>query len=123
MRNIQTDIDNQIVVNITSGNTSLEDILSHIEQNIDSWSDKNVIWDLSNFDFHDITSDSLALFIQKSRRHLDKRKGLKTAVVAKTDLGYGMMRMYSVMAKMNSKFQIKVRPFRSLSEAKEWMNS
>ena len=49
MENIQTSIDNKIVVNTTSEDTSLEDILTYVSINIDSWTDKNIIWDLRNF--------------------------------------------------------------------------
>ena len=49
----------------------------------------------------------------------EKRKGLKTAVVAQSDLGYGMMRMLSIMAE--GKFQFQLETFRSLSEAITWL--
>ncbi len=119
MGNIKTSIDNQIVVNTASEDTSLEEILLYVSQNINSWVDKNTIWDLSHFNFQDVSTDSIRLFISKSQNMSEKRKGLKTAVVAQSDLGYGMMRMLSIMAE--GKFQFQLETFRSLSEAITWL--
>ncbi len=120
MSNITSTVENQTVINTPLDHTNLEEILEYISNNINSWADKNVIWDLHKVDFDSITTNDIRVFIANSHHFNEKRIGFKTAAVTPTDLGFGMMRMLTSIAEI--KYDFKLNVFRTVSEAKDWVD-
>jgi len=78
--------------------------------------DINTIYDLQEMDFSNINTEfgeKLILFRQSLNRG-----DAKIACVTSTDLGFGLSRMYEAMS---DQLQQKMRIFRSMDEAKEWL--
>lgn len=117
---IKTVIESGVVVNTIDNGDKLEDIGLYIAQNICEWEKMPVLWDVENFRFETLDPEKIRTFIRKKALLSQKRSGLKTAILVENDLGYGMMRMFQVIAETNIK--IKFGVFRTKDEAFEWIN-
>ena len=76
--------------------------------------------DLSGVEGEDVTSDGLAKNIQIDTMHREKLTGMKTAIVAATDLQYGLSRMYQALAEVQ-KSPAVIEVFREEKAAREWL--
>lgn len=121
MEGIQTVIDGHLVINTTTSDAAFSDIFHYVAEHNAQWSDRSVVWDLREFDFEKINADDLKNHIGVGAKLSKMREGLSTAIVISTDLGFGMRRMFSIMAEMNDGFQTKIEAFRSMAEAKAWL--
>ena len=76
--------------------------------------------DLSGIE--DIQGDSraLELNIQIDSAHREKLAGMRTAIVASTDLLYGFARMYQSLAEVKDS-PLTVEVFRTVEKAREWL--
>ncbi|MFC1554689.1 hypothetical protein ACFL7D_08660 [candidate division KSB1 bacterium] len=112
-------IEGNVVVNTVDENDTLNDIFDLISKNIDEWVGYKLLWDLSIFNFLKIDSDSIHSFIQKIAPLSEKHSGQKDAILAKTELGFGMMRMLQILAE--NKYKIEIKVFREKDEALKWL--
>jgi hypothetical protein len=80
----------------------------------------NVLWDFRGIEGNRISSDELRKIIVFIKQHEHKRPGGKTAMVAGTDLDFGLSRMSDAYAE-TEKLPWKIRPFRSMEEALDWI--
>lgn len=119
MKEITTSFIDGIVVNKVHGDVNFHDVMVYISENSHLWLDKNVLWDFEDFEFSSMHPDDLTLFIQKAGDLRKIRQGLKTALVASSDLGFGMLRMFSMMAEQTFSFTFEA--FRSYSDALNWL--
>lgn len=76
--------------------------------------------DLSGIEDIRGTSISLEQNIQIDRAHFEKLSGMRTAIVASTDLLYGFSRMYQALAELRGS-PLKVEVFRTEGEARKWL--
>jgi hypothetical protein len=120
MEGITTAIEDEIVINRVVGPVKTYEILEYIEQNVESWKQKPVIWDLDKADFSNMNTDIWQEFVLKLEPLSYIKKGEKTALFASKDLPFGMMRMVDILAKP-LKFKFELRTFRSIEKAKEWL--
>jgi hypothetical protein len=120
MEGITTAIEDEIVINRVVGPVKTYKILEYIEQNVESWKQKPVIWDLDKADFSNMNTDIWQEFVLKLEPLSYIKKGEKTALFASKDLPFGMMRMVDILAKP-LKFKFELRTFRSIEKAKEWL--
>ncbi|WP_419175838.1 hypothetical protein [Desulfosediminicola sp.] len=118
MKNIKTTIEDHIVTNTVSSDTTLPEISEYISMNSKAWANKYVIWILNDFNFDHINSDTIRSFIHITKEASKNRKGLKTAMVAKSDINFRMTRMLSMLA--FEKYAFPIEAFRDPSTAKEW---
>ena len=81
----------------------------------------NVLWDMRNIEGSRISSEELEKIIIFIKRHSDKRPPGKTALVSTNDLDFGLS-MVSYAYAENENLPWKIRPFRSMDEAIEWIN-
>lgn len=121
MGNIKTVIENNTIINSTTPEVIFKEVLLYISKNIESWKNNNVIWDLNNFCFETLTREDIQSYIFKSKTLSEKRAGQKTALVAESDLNYGMIRMWSLLGEYD--YQFEIQAFRTLSEAEEWFKN
>ena len=116
---IKTTIKDNIIINTISSEATLPEVFMYIANHIDVWKDRHIIWNMNDFIFNDETTETFRQFIMKGEDISEKRKGLKTAIVVRSDLGYGMMRMFSMLAE--GRLQFSLQTFRNLAEAKKWL--
>ncbi len=115
--------ESNIVVNTIEGSDTLDDILDFVSDSgrIDSWETRQVLWDVTLFDFPSIDSASVRSFVSRgtSLAAQEQRSGLKTAILVNSDLGFGMMRMLQILAEEHFKFELRV--FRDRDLAVKWL--
>lgn len=108
-----------IVINTMGHQDSLDDFLQYIENHIHNWADSQVLWDMTLLDFDTIEGSAVRNTITRGRKMSKQRSGLKTAFVVKSDLGFGMMRMFQMIAE--NKIGIEFGIFRDRQEALCWL--
>ncbi len=108
-----------VVINSVEDTDTLNYILYYALLHAAEWGNRQVIWDLRLFNFHSIDKNSINYFLSKSKPLSEMRLGLKTAIIADTDLGFGMMRMLEFMA--DEKLSFTVRVYRNKEKAFQWL--
>jgi hypothetical protein len=78
------------------------------------------LWDFSNSSFDKISNEFLREMLSIVQRSGSRRQGGRTAVIAPSDLEYGMARMFQIMSDTDD-FPFETRVFRSNDEAKQWL--
>ena len=80
----------------------------------------NVLWDLSQSDVSKLSSDDVYSIAHTPRKYAEMRKGGKTAIVAPTDIAFGLTRMYEFMTEIQN-YSFKTQAFRTTREAHRWL--
>ena len=80
----------------------------------------NVLWDLSQCNVSNLTTDDVHSVAHTPRKYAEMRKGGKTAIVAPTDITFGLTRMYEFMTDMQN-YSFKTQAFRTTQEAYQWL--
>lgn len=119
MEPAKSEIINGIVHNTALAGSILPDILEYIKVNIADWVGKNVIWNVDAINLADTTSQDIKWFIDCGEKISEIRMGQKTAIVAKNDFHFGMMRMLAMLAE--GRFHITLSAFRNLESAMHWV--
>ena len=109
-----------IVINVAQKTDTLDNIVDYISQHIESWVNYNVIWDVTLLEWESINSQSIRSFVQNTILLSNKRLGHKTAILANSDVGFGMMRMLQMLAEEKNKIEFRV--FRTKAQALSWIN-
>lgn len=114
---------NDILVVTVSGELSLE-ILKEAAQKIVS-SDQfapNIatLWDLRQLDADNINQNFLSNLVSLREKQFQEREGAKLALVANSDLIYGLSRMYEMLS---NGLPQSMHVFRTIDEAMVWLLS
>lgn len=112
-------IDENIVVNRVSSETTFDEIESYLRQNIESWREFHLLWDMSEFNFDQVDINSHRSFALRSAGLAEARQGRKTAFIVKDDLGFGKMRQFQGVS--SDKAHIDSCIFRDEASAREWL--
>jgi hypothetical protein len=104
------------------GKVSANEIIDTFKEFYESEYTLNVLWDLSNSSLSGLNSDKLRQIISVAKQHAHLREGGKTALFTTTPLGFGIARMYEILAEANQ-LPIPNRVFRSLDDAMAWLES
>lgn len=118
---IRTVFTEKYILNTVNDTVSYEEIAEYITENIEDWSNHNVIWDLNEFDFENFKTPQVDRAIALTSGVSKFRKGQKTALVVTSDVGYGMARMFALMGEQDYQFKIEV--FRTIKDAEKWFNT
>ena len=116
---IQCTINGPLVINTMGESDDFNDFLNHIERNIGQWKNLGVIWDMNRMDFGAVDSESIRALINNGRELALQRSGGKTAFVVASDVGFGMMRMFTLIAEPD--LPIEFRVFRDQAAASAWL--
>lgn len=108
-----------VVRNTAMAGSTLPDILDYIETNIVTWTEMDVIWQVDALDLAKTTSDDVKWFVDRGEEMTKARAGRKTAIVAKGDFNFGMMRMLASLAE--GRFHIAMAVFRDVPSAVHWI--
>jgi len=104
------------------GDLSFREIVGSMKDfygGIDNPPTKKLIWNLRNATIWSLTMEELKAIAQLSVENEGLMKGGKTAVVAPKDIDFGLARIYQAHT-VGSERELMV--FRTLDEAKEWMD-
>jgi len=116
---VSTIIEDNIVFNKPGPESGDEDIFNYAVGNLENWSTLDVVWDLEHFDFHGMKSETVRLFAERAVGMAEWREGRKTAVIVKSELGFGMMRMLQIMG--GDRFSFTLAVFRDRESALAWI--
>jgi len=121
----QVDKTKNLVIYTLTGELTLDDIQSTIKS---FWEAQeltlNALWDarrakLTNLESSDM--ESITAFIGQYTHRFEERKGGKSAVVASSDLQYGLSRILGTLYEIKD-FPTKLQTFRQMDEAMEWLD-
>lgn len=81
-----------------------------------------MLWDIRKAVLNQVNKDDLKNIILATKRFAESRVGGKTALVAETDLQFGLARMYSTFAELEN-HPIGISVFRDPQTAIDWIKS
>ena len=105
---------------VVSGNVTVDQILSALEEFYGKSTTSNALWDLSLANLSDLTADKLEKILSSGIEYARSTKVGKRALVASHDLEFGISRMYqnlSVLYEHPASFGV----FRTHDEAMRWL--
>jgi len=79
----------------------------------------SALWDLRKADLETADQDFLNKIIQTRKQH-PERVNANTAIIAATDLEYGVSRMFETLAEIDT-FSQKLKVFRDYAEGEKWL--
>lgn len=110
-----------ILVNKTSEESSFRTIFEHIKTNSHSNLNRDTIWDMQLFNFNDSSAIELQSFISQTSEFSFGRNDKKVALVSRSDLGFGMLRVLETLSDEEYGFTTMV--FREIDDAIEWIEN
>ena len=121
--NITHDKDNDILVVTVVGELSLASLAEAAQQIVST--DKHApnisaLWDLRQADTSNIDQHFLKSLVALRENQYKEREGAKLALVANSDLKYGLSRMYEMLS---SDLPQSMHVFRTINDAKDWLGS
>ena len=121
----QIDQTKNLTIYTLTGELTVDDIQSAIKSFYEAHKlTLKGLWDARSAKLTDLKSsdmESIAVFIGRFRDRFEERKGGKSAVVASSDLQYGLSRILGTFYEIEeSPIQLKI--FRVMDEAMEWLD-
>jgi len=116
------DTEHDLTIHKCSGSLIEQELMDTIESFYGGNPTLYTLWDFSNASFDKISNEFLRQMFSIVQRGGSSRQGGKTAVIAPSDLEYGMARMFQIMSD-NDAFPFKIKVFRSYDEASQWLLS
>ena len=121
----QVDKTKNLTIYTLTGELTVDDIQSAIKSFYEAHElTLKGLWDARSAKLTDLKSsdmESIAVFIGQFRNRFEERKGGRSAVVASSDLQYGLSRVLEILYEIEgSPIQLKI--FRVMDEAMEWLD-
>jgi len=110
-----------LVFSTASGILSDEDLINHKRKLFSDPAFKPGMKELSdgsNIEKLSVTTDGVRKMAELDKRHAEKLRGYKLAILAHTDEVFGVARMYQAMTEEHFEF---VQVFRDRAEAMKWL--
>ncbi|MBN2107697.1 MAG: hypothetical protein JW832_09735 [Deltaproteobacteria bacterium] len=109
-----------LTVFTAAGELTYEEQLAALQEFYDGNPTANVLWDFRSIKGNRITTEELNKIIVFIKRRESKRPHGKTALVARTDLDFGLSRVSQAYADIHE-LPWQIRAFRSMDEALMWI--
>jgi hypothetical protein len=124
MANIETTVDdeNDLTVFTVKGELTAKEIIHHASEYYAKKPTRFVLWDVTSGTVGTISNDDFRQIAEQMKNYTSKRKGGKTAFVAKSIVDFGLGRMYGAFAEVEG-LPVAYRTFRTIEEAKKWIFS
>jgi hypothetical protein len=123
MGNIErrTDENAQLTIYTAKGNISGEEVRVAIGDFYEHGPiTRNVLWDVSQAVLNDMSAEDIRQIAHVPRQSLELRKDGKTAIVAPSDLAFGLSRMYQISSQPEP-LSFEVQVFRDSEAAHKWL--
>ena len=122
MGNIQVrvELESDLTVYTVTGQVTANDVINIIKKFYGENVTLNVLWDLSQSDVSKLSADDVHSIAHTPRKYAEMRKGGKTAIVAPTDIAFGLARMYEFMTEIQN-YSFKTQAFRTTQEVYRWL--
>ena len=118
--NIKADHDNQLTIHTVTGKPSFQDGMATFKNFYEGKPTQNVLWDFRKASLARISTKEIEAVLYYVQRHVEKRKGGKTAVLVSKNLEYGISRMVQALTEIKD-IPLKIEIFRSIEEAIQWL--
>lgn len=105
-----------------SGTLTGSEILDTMKSFYEGSPTNNILWDTSESILKDTSVENVGQVLSISQKFESSRHRGKTAIVAPRNYTYGMSRMLQINAD-TKKLQVRIRAFRTIEEAREWLLS
>ena len=123
MENIEKNVDKngQLTIYTAKGSISGEEVKNAIRGFYEHGPiTRNVLWDVSLAVLNDLSAEDVRQIAHVPRQSLELRKDGKTAIVAPSDLAFGLSRMYQINSQPEPlPFEVKI--FRDSEAAHNWL--
>ena len=117
---IHVESESDLTVFTIVGEVTADDVRDTIHKFYGGRVTLNVLWDLSQGDVRKLSADDVYSIANTRRIYAEMRKGGKTAIVAPTDIAFGLTRMYEFMTDIQD-YSFKTQAFRTTQEAYRWL--
>jgi len=117
---IQVESESDLTVFTVVGEVTTSDARNAIQKFYEGNVTLNVLWDLTKSDVSKLSADDVHSIAHTPRKYAEMRKGGKTAIVAPTDIAFGLTRMYEFMTEIQN-YSFNTQAFRTTQEAYRWL--
>ena len=117
---IYTDIEKRITTHVVTGKISIDGIISVLEEFYSKTPDFHLLWDFSGADVSGFKKQGLEKILYAAKEFAKSKNVGKRAIVAPTDLGYGLARMYETFTELLN-HSVSHKVFRSKNKAMDWL--
>lgn len=111
----------QVTIHRIEGAVTDEDLITTIVEYNRGKSTTNIIWDFSDADLSGFEEEHVHAVVKFGRKYAENRKGGKTALILPDDTKFTLGRMAEAYAELVA-LDYPVKSFRSLADAKQWMD-
>ena len=115
-KNLRSDLTTLTVKGEITADEIKETILAHNQAAVT----KYVLWDLGQATAKAIQSSEIGSIVHATQEFTKSRKGGKTAIVASSDINFGLSRMYDILHEL-SHSDVPHMTFHSKEEALKWL--
>lgn len=109
-----------LTAHLCEGRVAIEEIAETIRKFYSGVPTRHVLWDLTEADVSDIHSSQIESLADLVKSIAHSRSGGKTALVAASDLSFGLSRVYQALAEITDQAS-ELQVFRSVEEARAWI--
>jgi hypothetical protein len=114
--------DESLTILTVSGVVTCEDVIHALEDFYENDVTQNLLWEYIDADVSKITEKCMMQIIEIAKSYAHLRKKGRTAIVGRSDLTFGLSRMYEMLSEVNE-HPIPHRPFRNIDEATTWLKT
>ncbi len=115
-----TDAARQLTIHTCSGRTTIEQIRGAISKFYAGAPTANILWDFSDADLSQVPRRDIRKLAEDVRSIAHSRAGGKTAIVAHTELEFGLGRMYQIFGEIARQIAT-IEVFKTRSDAEQWL--
>jgi len=116
---IQTNVQHCLVVHTIKGHSSAQEILSYLQDNSPKWGCRPSIWDITDLSHADISTTDIRLLASNILANPPRQEEYKTAIIAESNLSFGMARM--LQSYLGDRYDDRLKVYRSLDSAFQWL--
>jgi hypothetical protein len=116
---IEVNPEADLTTHTVTGNITTDEIISILEE-FYRHPTKFLLWNLSQADLSNITGDDLRHILEVSNTLCKHRKHGKTAILAPSDLPFGLGRQYAILGELYDN-PVHIESFRSYDMAIAWL--